>query len=247
MAALVRMLASLDISGPAVRTAISRMVNQGWLTPIRLEQGAGYRLTARAEHRLADAANRIYRSGIAPWDSRWHLLVVDHISLRTVRQRVAGGLSYLGYALLHDGTWISPRPSAEVDLLLANEGVRAQRFCADHDGDPASLAATAWDLEGLGRSYRRWLDEAEQLVGDASVEYPDQQAFVIRSRLVHEWRKFLFRDPGLPHELLPARWPGDLAAEFFDAQATRLLPGAGRYVDACLQPNGDRDDKSNVH
>jgi phenylacetic acid degradation operon negative regulatory protein len=60
--------------------------------------------------------------------------------------------------------------------------------------------------------------------------------FAIRSELVHEWRKFLFTDPGLPRELLPARWPGISAAEMFHAEADRLLPAAARFVDCCLQP-----------
>jgi phenylacetic acid degradation operon negative regulatory protein len=48
VAALVRLLASLGIGAPAVRTAISRMVRQGWLEPVRVPAGAGYALTGRA-------------------------------------------------------------------------------------------------------------------------------------------------------------------------------------------------------
>jgi phenylacetic acid degradation operon negative regulatory protein len=51
---------------------------------------------------------------------------------------------------------------------------------------------------------------------------------------VHEWRLFLFRDPGLPRALLPVTWPGDDAAAFFDEHSARLLPAASRYVDSCL-------------
>ena len=107
VAALVRLAAPLDVAPPAVRTAISRMVSQGWLVPVRLEQGPGYRVTERAERRLSAAANRIYRRGIAEWDGRWHLLVVDHVADRGTRERVRSGLGYLGYARLWDQTWIS--------------------------------------------------------------------------------------------------------------------------------------------
>jgi phenylacetic acid degradation operon negative regulatory protein len=53
--------------------------------------------------------------------------------------------------------------------------------------------------------------------------------------LLHEWRKFLFRDPGLPTALVPAEWPGLQARTYFDAQAQRLLPGARAFVDSCLE------------
>ncbi|MGA9345765.1 MAG: PaaX family transcriptional regulator C-terminal domain-containing protein [Nocardioidaceae bacterium] len=255
VAALVRVLAPLDIAAPAVRTAISRMVRQEWLAAVRLAQGPGYRLTPRADRRLAEAAARIYRRGIAPWEQRWHLLTLDHVKERAARERVRTGLGYLGYAPLRDDTWISPRASGEVDALLEREGVRARRFWAEHDGDDAALAAQAWDLDGLARAYARWLVEARELVAEAGAPGsslkadsaadpepphpdPDRDDFVVRSRLVHEWRKFLFRDPALPRELLPSAWPGHEAAAFFDREAQRLLPGAERYVDACLRPNG---------
>ena len=45
VAALVRLLAPVGIAAPAVRTAISRMVIQGWLEPVTLAEGRGYRAT----------------------------------------------------------------------------------------------------------------------------------------------------------------------------------------------------------
>lgn len=237
VAALLRLLAPLGIAAPAVRTAISRMVSQGWLASVRLEQGPGYRLTGQAERRLSAAAQRIYRQGIAEWDGRWHLLVVDRVTDRSRRDRVRSGLTYLGYAPIRDSTWVSPRPSQEVDGLLAGEGVTALRFLADYDGDEARLAASAWDIDDIGKTYQRWLHEARSLVGDPYRTLPDEAAFTLRSELVHEWRKFLFRDPALPRELLPADWSGDAAAAFFDEQAQRLAPGAAAFVDRCLDPS----------
>src|SRR3954453_12727742 len=45
VASLVRLLAPLGVTAAAVRTAISRMVRQGWLDPERLAEGPGYALT----------------------------------------------------------------------------------------------------------------------------------------------------------------------------------------------------------
>src|SRR5690606_29683447 len=43
------------------------------------------------------------------------------------------------------------------------------------------------------------------------------QCFVEKTMLVHEYRKFLFIDPGLPAELLPEDWIGYDAAQLFSA------------------------------
>ena len=236
VAALVRLLAPLGVAAPAVRTAVSRMVRQGWLEPVRLPEGPGYVLTPRAVRRLDDSAVRIYRTQGTPWDGSWHLMVTDLPGERSRRDRLRAGLTFLGYAQLDDGTWVGPRWSEEVDSLLEVEGVRAERFTARHDGDSLGLVRRAWDVEGLARAYSRWHADAEDLVSAAGGEPDEEQAFATRSRLVHEWRKFLFLDPGRPRELLPGDWPGDRAADYFDAESERLLPAAVRFVDSCLTP-----------
>jgi phenylacetic acid degradation operon negative regulatory protein len=240
VSALVRLLAPLEITAPAVRQAVSRMVRQGWLAPVGLPAGAGYTLTDRAIRRLDDAAARIYRTGGVEWDGAWDLLVVDAVGPRSARERLRGGLSFLGYAPLSDSTWISPVASVEVADLPAGEQVGWTRLRAVDD-DAASRARAAWDLESLASSYVTWRRFAERLLDDPDSELTgisrageDERAFAVRSVLVHEWRKFLFTDPGLPAQLLPADWVGDEAAAFFTAEAGRLLPAASRFVDTCL-------------
>lgn len=231
VAALVQLLAPVGVAAPAVRTAVSRMVRQDWLTPVALPNGAGYRLTSRAVRRLDAAAARIYRTRNSDWNGAWDLLVLEPIRPRPTRERVRSGLSFLGYAPISDSTWIGPVPSAEVATLLDPEEVRFNRFAAADD-DPATLAARAWDLDALAASYQQWLDFADKLL--AAPPTDDEQAFAVRFELVHEWRKFLFSDPGLPAALLPPDWPGHRAARFFDEAAGRLMAGASRYVDRCL-------------
>src|ERR671912_1605967 len=105
VAAVVRLLDPLGIAAPAVRTAISRMVMQGWLEPVQLAGGRGYRTTDRANRRLDEAGNRIYRRDVAPWDGHWHLAFVTPPETRAARSRLRAGLTFLGYAELSDNVW----------------------------------------------------------------------------------------------------------------------------------------------
>src|SRR3954451_7885113 len=77
VAAVVRMLDPVGITAPAVRTAISRMVMQGWLEPVQLSSGRGYRTTERANRRLDETGDRVYRRRLPTWDGRWHVAFVD--------------------------------------------------------------------------------------------------------------------------------------------------------------------------
>jgi phenylacetic acid degradation operon negative regulatory protein len=242
VAALVRILAPLGITAPAVRTAISRMVRQGWLTPVDVAGGRGYAATDRARQRLDDAGARIYRTRDGGWKGAWDMLVLTSAPPRSARERLRSALSFLGYAPLTDSTWISPHASPELETLLAAEGAVGTRFEA-YDGDPTALAREAWDLGALGAAYASWHAGARDLVANPEqvLALPplagDELAFAVRSHLVHEWRKFLFSDPGLPVELLPPDWAGHEAARFFADEAARLLPAAARFVDRCLDPD----------
>lgn len=234
VAGLVRLLAPVGIAAPAVRTAISRMVMQDWLEPVSIAGARGYRATPRAIRRLDEAATRIFHHRATPWDGHWHLAVVDQPSVRGARSRLRADLGFLGYAEIAAGVWVSPHERAGLGEALEAAGATARTVRADRVDPPPT---GAWDLDALGAAYDQWLASAGDLVTahrEAHAD-PDEAAFAARFHLVHEWRKFLFADPGLPDELLPADWPGRAAAELFNDEATRLRAGADRFVGRCLE------------
>ncbi|GGM56901.1 PaaX family transcriptional regulator C-terminal domain-containing protein [Dactylosporangium sucinum] len=239
VAALVRLLAPLGIAAPAVRTAVSRMVRQGWLHPLRLPTGPGYGITPKAARRLDAAGARIYRTRKSDggWDGHFDLIMLEPPQHRGARARLVANLGFLGYGSIDGSTWIAPRPGEGVDALLAEAGVRHDRFRAAHAGGTTGavrLVERAWDLTAIGAAYDEFVERLTPLVTEIGPGATDEQAYAVRFTLVHAWRAFLFRDPQLPPELLPAGWAGTAAAAFFDRHAARLRPAADRYVDHCL-------------
>ncbi|MEU0560703.1 PaaX family transcriptional regulator C-terminal domain-containing protein [Dactylosporangium sp. NPDC006015] len=237
IAALVRLLAPLGIAPPAVRTAVSRMVRQGWLHPLRLPTGPGYGITPKAARRLDAAGARIYRTptGDAGWDGRFDLITLDPPQHRGARAKLVANLGFLGYGAIDASTWIAPRPGEGVDALLVEAGVRYDRFSAAHVAGGEQLVTRAWDLRAIGEAYEQFVTDLTPLVSTLGPGTDDERAYAARFTLVHAWRAFLFRDPQLPPELLPQQWPGTAAAAFFDRHAGRLRPAADRYVDQCLR------------
>ena len=128
VAALVRLLAPLGIAAPAVRTAVSRMVRQGWLHPLRLSAGPG--LPAHAEGgppaRRGRAPGSTAPAGSA-WDGRFDLLVLDAAAgaPRAAAARRQPDLPRLRHAR-PSAPGSPPAPGEEVDGLL-DRGRRAVR------------------------------------------------------------------------------------------------------------------------
>lgn len=235
ISAVVRLLDAVEVAPAATRTAVSRMVREGWLVPDERGGTRGYAATRRAHARLTAAWRRIYAVTPPEWDGRWHVVVTDHVADRSRRSRLADSLGYLGYGRLSTDTWVAPRANDELDGALS--GVRAQQFSSDFLGDGRELASRVWDLSGLAASYREYRSWVDGVLSDVQQDVPDQ-AYAGRTRIVHEWRKFLFSDPDLPPQVLPADWPGFAAARTFVDVTSRLRPAAAAYVDTCLREAG---------
>ena len=58
---------------------------------------------------------------------------------------------------------------------------------------------------------------------------------MLRSLLVHEFRRVLLRDPALPEELLPAGWSGTSARQLCRDLYRRLWRPAEHYLMAVLE------------
>lgn len=230
--ALVQALGLLGIEQKAARQALARTAAEGWLSSARHGRRVCWQLTAPGRRLLSDGADRIYRFGCADrrWDGQWVVLMVSvPEARRELRHRLRTRLSWAGFGSPAAGVWVSPDVAREPEAreILTGLGLTAasMSFLARFGtiGSQASVARLAWDLDAVAARYQEFIDSA-----GAMLPADPDELFTAQTRLVHEWRRFPFTDPGLPPELLPERWPGTEAARLFHAQHTRWRGGAQR-------------------
>lgn len=235
---LTEAMVALGFTAQATRTALHRMTNEGWVEPRRAGRYAAYRLTGKGADRLREAAERIYRLEATQWDGRWHLLLTDvsDAGAHSVPGELARALRWMGFGGLRGGVWVSPHDHGErLEALLAAADVR-QTILSFVSQAPSPgtiteadrrIVSQAWDLGQLRDAHAaflgRWVDR----------EPPQElrEAFATRIRLVHDWRSFLFLDPGLPAPLLPEDWLGQRAATCFHDLYARLAPRSQAWWD----------------
>jgi phenylacetic acid degradation operon negative regulatory protein len=163
-------------------------------------------------HPAADAAaldELLTRLGVAG-----KLFVVQGKSMRQVSARPLSDLVAQGWdvAAVADGY---NRFVAQFEPLLA-----ALRATALAHGDDATLAADAADAA-----------DAEACDEPLSAE----KAFVLRTLLVHAYRRVQLHDPQLPVELLPTPWPGALAYDLARQIYLLIYAAAERHIDTTLR------------
>lgn len=241
---LLETLRLFGIEDRAARQALARAAKAGWLDSEHIGRQARWHLTERGRALLADGSARIY--GFDPtrgdWDGKWLVLVISIPEERRADRHVLRTrLAWSGFGSLGQGVWLSPDTRRRVGLEPIFEGLerptRAVAFIAElSDIDDAdALVHDAWNLMELEQRYRAFTTEFT-----GSAERDPALAFTVKTRLVHEWRKFPFIDPGLPTSLLPLEWPGHRANRLFRQLHDELSPDAAVWFDEIESRAGRR-------
>jgi phenylacetic acid degradation operon negative regulatory protein len=200
-----------------VRTAMSRLTEEGWLARNRVGRNSFYRLGPRGEAVFGAAAARIYAGRAPDWDGTFCLVLLAEPAMREALE-AAGFGALPGGAMLGVAGDPALLPKAAPVLLGPARSAEEARI----------LAARAWPLEALAERYQRFLDAFHPLEG---ADVPPAEAMPLRLLLVHEWRRLVLRDPLLPPALLPERWPGTAARALAAALYHRLAPAAEAWLD----------------
>jgi phenylacetic acid degradation operon negative regulatory protein len=245
---LTKLMGEFGMTEQAVRAAISRMQKQGWIESRKVGNRSFYSMSARGKKRLNEAAERIYKVENGEWNGKWCITSYTiPEEQRNLRDELRKELNFLGFAMLTNSTWISPNDLTERvrDITQSYEITDyVEVFSAEHLGwsDPKKLVKKCWNLDEINQAYREFIDtyqpkydEFVQLLTNKQ-ELHDNQCFVEKTELVHQYRKFLFIDPDLPQQLLPDVWLGKDAARLFRNYYNLLDPGAVRFFKEAYEP-----------
>jgi phenylacetic acid degradation operon negative regulatory protein len=242
--ALIRLARPFGLSERLVRTSVARIAASGLLSARRVGRRSEYLLTEQGLKRFAEATGRIYTESAASWNGSWTLVLLTTASRRE-REHARRELHWLGFGpwgaevLAHPG-----RDPAQVRADLAAFGVSGAIVLQASSTGPAQdglLASTGWDLTELGRRYERFIagfDDARAAMSRApeptrveTAGRAAEAAFVIRTLLIHEYRKIHLRDPLLPHALLPPHWAGTAAYRLCRELYRALFQHSEQFLD----------------
>lgn len=245
---LIKLMEAFGHNEQAVRAAVSRMSKQGWIQSERRGNRSYYSLTKQGTVRMKEASRRIYNEPKSEWDGNWWMLVYTiPEKKRNLRDSLRKELEWSGFAPLSNSCWITPNNLQEEVFLLAdkyNVGNYISFFKASYlgMGDQHSLVDQCWNLEEINSLYSDFIKQYSQkyIIHKNKVqnnEMSDASCFVEKATLVHEYRKFLFVDPGLPSDLLPDVWLGDSATQLFNDYNQLLSAPASRFFESVFELN----------
>jgi phenylacetic acid degradation operon negative regulatory protein len=235
IANLVELMAQLDVSASASRTAVARLKSKELLRPRAVAGVAGYEVNSDAVPMLEGGDRRIFSPRIMGRDDAWCLISFSiPESRREARHQLRRRLHWIGCGTVSPALWICPDfLRDEVEDILADLELRecATLFRTERPlvgGGLKSAIARWWDLGALESIHRRALGELSLLVS-AGPTTPGE-AFARYVRGVDAWRVIPYLDPGLSPDLLPADWPGGDSVRVFDQLVSNYRDSSWEYM-----------------
>lgn len=250
LGSLIRLMAPFGTNDRLVRTSVYRLAEEGWLSAQRKGRRSQYTLQPSAARRFENAYKRVYTPTYLAWDGQWTLIMTLNAMLTAPRRaQLRKELLWEGFGALSPTTFIHPNPHAEAltDLLIRLK-LEKQVFVSTLTpsevvaGRPLSdLVEHCWNLAEVTEAYHRfirWFAPLPDMIRAQKTLEPEL-AFVLRTLLIHEFRRVLLHDPQLPLELLPENWAGKIAYELCREIYRLLYKKANEYALSILRIEDD--------
>lgn len=253
LSSLIRAGALFGVTERHVRTSVGRLAQDGWIEAQRQGRVSFYRLSEAGRRRFAEATQRIYFSADTAGDGaqrtraddgrdgRWTLVALLP-GMRSNRERIRREMALLGFGQVQPGLLASPTRDTEDTLAALRElGVVDEVFVTSATAASGAagerIARLAWNLDEIDRRYEAFM-RLFAPVNDAALaeqEIAPDAAFIVRTLLIHEYRKTHLRDPMLPARMLPADWSGRQAGDLCAQLYATLFHAAERYVSTFMR------------
>jgi len=253
LSTLFRLLAPFGINERLARTSVFRLARDGWLVGEAVGRRSRYRLTAEGARRFAQAYQRVYTPPSRQWDGNWEFVLAPSEAARPgARRALRDELAWEGFGTFAAGAYGRPaRDDSALPRIIAaldlESAVTVFTGRDARDGCAVALAnrvREAWAIGALEADYQRFFARFAGVTNalrdlDAQARDPEQ-AFIVRTLLVHAYRRVRLRDPQLPTELLPADWPGAAAYSLCRDFYRLAQPLAEAHLAAVASADGER-------
>jgi phenylacetic acid degradation operon negative regulatory protein len=248
LGSLIAALEPFGLNPRQIRTAVFRLVKEGWLSCIKSGRRSYYSFTAFGQRQYEKSARRIYAAEPAPWDGQW-TLVVPAFAESEQRDLLKRELSWLGFATLANGVLAHPCANQEslretIEELDLGDLVVVLRASTDEvlsDAVLKRLMRQSWRLDKLGVRYDKFNTRFRPVLSALRTARAGdtQQQFELQTILIHEYRRILLKTTDLPDQLMPRTWPGRAAMELTGSIYRLVREQAATYLESSFEgPKG---------
>lgn len=249
---LIQLMEQFGVSESSVRGALLRMVQKDLMKVRKIGNRSYYSFTPQGQSQTDDGVNRVYGERPTEWDKTWRILTYSFPEeKRDLRNEIRKQLMWFGFGPISNSTWVSPNPLENQVLDMIERYELHDYMMLFHSSKILShsdewIVNKGWDLDEISQEYEKFIEQYSDKFNELQNKalnntLTDQECFIERTRLVHEYRKFLFKDPSFPAELLPEVWKGTEARELFWKTHQLITIPSVRFFESLFEAAPDRE------
>jgi len=234
LADLIALAGTFGFNERLVRTSMFRLASERWVTSERIGRKSRYSLTDFGRAEFSEAENRIYQRNSADWDGRWTLVLTSGNG--GTDDELTRHLQWRGFAEVSRGVYATPHcDPAGVEQLFTHLNLDPHPLMATacFRQDDLLTGSDAFRTDsGLAEAeaaYHEFVERYERLDHDPDhgpqvdtsatatngddprLNLSPQDAFALRTMVIHDLRRARLRDPELPAALMTPDWIGHQA------------------------------------
>ncbi|QGQ46349.1 PaaX family transcriptional regulator C-terminal domain-containing protein [Metabacillus sediminilitoris] len=249
---LIQIMNKFGVSESSVRGAIFRMVQKNLMQVRKIGNKSYYSVSEQGKRKVDEGVKRVYTTQSQTWDGMWRVLTYSFPEeKRELRNEIRNELNWTGFGVISNSTWVSPNPLEEqvlemIETYQIEDNIFLFSAASIVSHDNQSIIKKGWDLDRISNEYNIFIEKYtpkfEELREKAlNNTLTDDECFIERTNLVHQYRKFLFQDPGFPRDLLPPQWAGTKARELFWNIHQLISIPAVRFFESVYEPAPDKN------
>ncbi|WP_010111208.1 phenylacetic acid degradation operon negative regulatory protein PaaX [Acinetobacter sp. P8-3-8] len=237
LASLIQLMDVFGFNERSVRTAVFRLVQNGWLVSEKIGRTSYYRVTESSRQRFVQADAKIYNFNHVDWDQKWDLILLSSLDLEN-KLVLKKELEWIGFATIASNVMAYPGcDHLKLQNLLLNLNMtdqvvifKAEALQLWQESYPTvkRMVEANWPIQELHSRYEKFIRDFREFLN--LIENTDDldavQAFQLRILLIHQFRRILLKDPDLPSELLPSNWLS-LNARNLSSNLYQMVASAG--------------------
>lgn len=241
---LMKLLEPIGINERLVRTSVYRHTQESWLQAEKVGRRSYYSVTGSGLRRFERAFTQVYQLNNQQWEGSWCLIFLSQLE-NSKRRILREELEWMGFGPLTPNVmmhpWLKP---ADISPLLHEQDAFDDLIIMQ--SKPQELLTSralrlqvkeSWNIDHLASKYAQFIEQFRPLWLElaANNNLTNEECFIARTLLIHEYRKVLLRDPQLPDELLPVDWAGRNARQLCRNIYRAIYESADLWLDQNLE------------
>ena len=252
LGSLVKFMEEFGISEKLTRTSIFRLTKEGWLSSKKFGRESYYSLSDLAIDRFIKAHYSIYAYAEQEKDNDWIVLFTNAVK-QAKELELSKILKKEGFANPSKHTYMHPHYKMEYmqDILIKNELQNEVLLVKGPLQMPMNKELTKdmvhkyWDLKDVEQRYQEFITKFRRIYSIKTPidEFSPKQCFMIRTLLIHEYRRALLFDPKLGNDLVSMDWLGKASSSLVESIYASIHNSANEYITSNLLTVGGNSPK----